>query len=67
MEEEKKPKPKGGAREGAGRPPLGGVGGQHITLRVRKDYLILIDTYFKSRSQFINEAIRAKLKREGLI
>ena len=67
MEEEKKPKPKGGAREGAGRPLLGGVGGQHITLRVRKDYLILIDTYFKSRSQFINEAIRAKLKREGLI
>ena len=66
MEEEEK-KPRGGAREGAGRKPLGCVGGQHITLRVRKDYLMLIDTYFKSRSQFINEAIRAKLKREGLI
>lgn len=66
MEEEEK-KPRGGARECAGRKPLGGVGGQHITLRVRKDYLMLIDTYFKSRSQFINEAIRAKLKREGLI
>ena len=66
MKEEEK-KPRGGARESAGRKPLGGVGGQHITLRVRKDYLILIDTYFKSRSKFINEAIRAKLKREGLI
>ncbi len=66
MEEEEK-KPRGGARDGAGRKLLGGVGGQHITLRVRKDYLMLIDTYFKSRSQFINEAIRAKLKREGLI
>ena len=66
MEKEEK-KPRGGEREGAGRKPLGGVGGQHITLRVRKDYLMLIDTYFKSRSQFINEAIRAKLKREGLI
>ena len=66
MEEEEK-KPRGGAREGAGRKPLGGVGGQHITLRVRKDYLILIDTYFKSRSKFINEAIRAQLTREGLI
>ena len=67
MEEEKKPKPKGGAREGAGRPPLGGVGGQIVSVRIRKDYLKLIDTYFKSRSQFINESIRAKLKREGLI
>jgi hypothetical protein len=66
MEEEEK-KPRGGARESAGRKPLGGVGGQHITLRVRKDYLMLIDTYFKSRSKFINEAIRAKLRREGLI
>lgn len=67
MEEKKTPKPRGGKREGAGRKPLDGIGTQHIALRIRKDYIALIDMHFKSRAQFINEAIRAKLRREGLL
>ena len=66
-EEKKTPKPKGGKREGAGRKPMDGIGGKPVGIRIRKDYLELIDTYFKSRSQFMNEAIRLKLKREGLL
>lgn len=67
MEEKKTPKPRGGKREGAGRKPLDGIGAQHIAFRIRKDYLAIIDTHYKHRAQFINEAIRAKLRREGLL
>lgn len=66
-EENQEPKPRGGFREGSGRKPLGGVGTYSISFRIRKDYLKLIDTYYKSRAAFINEAVRAKLRREGLL
>lgn len=68
MEEEKKvPKPKGGAREGAGRKPKDQVATQLITVKVRKDFLEIIKRNFPNRSDFIQRAIKEKLRRECLI
>ena len=67
MEEEKKqPKPKGGFREGAGRKPKDKVATQTLTIRLRKDFLLLIDHNCPNRSDFIQRAIKEKLRREGL-
>lgn len=68
MEEEKKtPKPKGGFREGSGRKPKDGVTMQNVTCKVRKDFLQLIHENFENRSEFIQKAIKEKLRREGII
>ena len=67
MEEEKKePKPKGGFREGAGRKPKDGVVMQSITVKLRKDYLEIIGKVYDNRSDFIQKAVKEKLRREGL-
>lgn len=65
--EEKTPKPRGGKREGAGRKPKDGIGTQNISLKIRKDFIALIDENFANRSDFIQKAIKDKLRREGLI
>lgn len=67
MEEEKTPKPRGGAREGAGRKPKDQVASQQITLKLRKDYLEIINRNYPNRSDFIQHAIKEKLRRECLI
>lgn len=58
---------KGGWREGAGRKPKEKVTAQNITVRVRPDYLMIIKDNYESRSDFIQSAIKEKLRREGLI
>lgn len=68
MEEEiKAPKPKGGKREGAGRKPKDKVTMQSTTVKIRKDFLQTINENFPNRSEFIQKAIKEKLKRECLI
>lgn len=68
MEEEKKqPKPKGGYREGAGRKPKDHVAMQTITVKLRKDFLEIISHNFENRSDFIQRAVKEKLRRECLI
>lgn len=64
---EEQPKPKGGFREGAGRKKMGGIGTTPINVRIRKDWLELIEKNYVNRSQFINEAVRLKLRKEGLL
>lgn len=68
MEEEvkKTPKPKGGYREGSGRKPKDQVATQTITVKVRRDFIALIDANFPNRSDFIQRAIKEKLRRECL-
>ena len=68
MEEEKKtPKPKGGFREGAGRKPKDQVPTQTITVKLRRDFLEVINRNFPNSSDFIQHAVKEKLKRECLI
>lgn len=71
MEEEKKePKPRGGFREGAGRKPYDGEGHptMMVSVKLRKDFVEIIDNCsLGSRSQFIQKAVKDKLKKEGLI
>ena len=68
MEEEKKqPKPKGGFREGAGRKPKDKVSTQYVGVKIRKDFLEIIAQNFENRSDFIQHAVKEKLRREGLI
>lgn len=68
MEEEiRKPKPKGGKREGAGRKPKDKVNTQHISVKIRQDLVQIIDCNFPNRSDFIQHAVKEKLRREGLI
>ena len=67
-EEQKKPKPKGGKREGAGRKPKDGVGAQLVSYRINKRYLDIIKTHFNcTLSEFIDKAVKEKLRREGLV
>jgi hypothetical protein len=66
-EEQKTPKPKGGFREGAGRKPKDKVATQLITVKIRKDFLEIINKNFENRSDFIQKAVKDKLRREGLI
>ena len=68
MEEEKKvPKPKGGAREGAGRKPKDKVATTLVGVKIRKDFVELIDKMFPNRSEFFQKAVKNELRREGLI
>lgn len=62
------PSQRGGYREGAGRKPKDKAATQHITVRVRKDLLEVINSYYENkRSDFIQRAIKNQLKRDGLI
>jgi len=67
MEENKKPKPKGGFREGAGRKPKDGVGSVPVNVRINRDHVAIIKDNFPSMSEFVSKAVKEKLKREGLI
>ncbi len=68
MEEEiKTPKKRGGHRDGAGRKPKDQVATQHITVKIRKDFLEIISKIYENRSDFIQKAVKEKLRREGLI
>ena len=69
MEEEQKEKltGRGGAGRGQGRKPKDKVAAQHITLKLRKDFLEIIHENFMNRSEFIQDAVKEKLRREGLI
>ena len=66
-EKEKKPKPRGGFREGAGRKPKDGVGSVLVNVRLNKDHVAIIKQVFPSMTEFISMAVKEKLKREGLI
>lgn len=66
-EEQKTPKPKGGFREGAGRKPKDKVATQLVGVKIRKDFLEIINKNFENRSDFIQRAVKDKLRREGLI
>lgn len=68
MEEEKKqPKPRGGFREGAGRKPKDVVPTQLVTVKLRRDFIEIINMNFPNRSDFIQKAVKEKLRRECLI
>lgn len=54
---------KGGKREGAGRKPLF-TDSVSITAKVKREYL---DTIPSPRAEWIREAIRQRLERDGLI
>ena len=63
MEEEKKPKPRGGFREGAGRKSKGGIDGtQHVGFRASKDVWEILQQV-ENKTEFIESAIRDKWKR----
>ena len=68
MEEEQKEKltGRGGAGRNQGRKPKEGTISLLVGVRIRKDYLKLIDDNFV-RSDFIQKAVKEKLYREGLI
>lgn len=66
--EENTPKPKGGARKGAGRKKKDGVGTEQISVRINVEHLHIIREHHpKSVSDFISKAVKDKLKRGGLI
>ena len=67
MEEKKQPKPKGGFREGAGRKPKDQVATQLVGVKIRRDFLEIISQNYDNRSDFIQRAVKEKLRREGLI
>lgn len=66
-EQTKQPKPKGGYREGSGRKPKDQVATQPVTVKLRKDFIEIINRNFPNRSDFIQHAVKEKLRREGLI
>ena len=68
MEEVKKePKPRGGYRENSGRKPKDKVAVQVVSVGIPKDILKIINENFPNRSEFIQKAIKEKLRRECLI
>jgi len=68
MEEEiKTPKPKGGKREGAGRPPKDGVGTEFVGVKLNKKHLQIIKDNYDNLSEFISKAVKNQLRREGLV
>ena len=67
QEEQKTPKPRGGFREGAGRKPKDGQPTMMVSAKLRKDYVLVIDKCFGNRSEFIQKAVKEKLRREGAI
>lgn len=67
QQELKTPKPKGGKREGAGRKPKDKVKTQRVSISIPMDIIALIDRNFPNRSDFIQHAVKEKLRRECLI
>ena len=69
MEEEQKEKltGRGGAGRNQGRKAKDQVVMQNISLKMRKDFVKLIDENFINRSDFIQNAVKEKLRREGLV
>ena len=65
-EEKKTPKPKGGFREGSGRKPKDKVPTQSVTVKLRRDFVELLNL-LPNRSDFIQKAVKEKLRREGFI
>ena len=68
MEEEReKLTGRGGAGRNQGRKPKDQVATQTITVKLRKDFLDIINNYYDNRSDFIQKAVKEKLRRESLI
>jgi hypothetical protein len=69
MEEEqiKIPNPRGGHREGAGRPPKDGVGTEFVGVKLNKKHLQIIRDNYDNLSEFICKAVKEKLRREELL
>jgi hypothetical protein len=69
MEEEQKEKltGRGGAGRNQGRKAKDQVVTQLVGVRIRKDYLKMIDENFTNRSDFFQKAVKEKLRREGLV
>ena len=67
LERKRKPTPKGGKREGAGRKPKDKTVMQCVNVMIRKDFLEIIAHLTDNRSDFIQKAVKEKLKREGWI
>lgn len=64
-EEKKQPKPRGGAREGAGRKSKGGDSGtHHVGFRCSEDVYQILQMV-ENKTEFIEKAIREKWKRFG--
>ena len=69
MEEEqiKTPKPRGGKRDGAGRPPKDGVGTEFVGVKLNKKHLQIIRDNYDNLSEFISKAVKNQLRREELL
>jgi len=64
-EEKKQPKPRGGAREGAGRKAKGGINGtRHMGFRCSEDVYQILQMV-ENKTEFIEKAIREKWRRVG--
>ena len=62
------PSKRGGFREGSGRKLKDGIATQTITVRIRIDLLEAISACYEgTRSDFIQSAIKEKLRRDGLL
>jgi len=64
-QEQQTPKPRGGHRDGAGRKPKDGVGSQSVSFRINREHLAIIRDNYPSFTEFVDRAIREKLKREN--
>lgn len=67
MEEQNKPKKRGGYRENGGRPSKSKAGSQLVSFRMNKEHYDIIKEYFPSLTEFVDKAIKEKLRREGLV
>ena len=63
-EEQKTPKPKGGARQGAGRKPKGNEGTLRIGFRCSQDVYDILQQV-ENKTEFIEKAIREKWRRQN--
>ena len=66
-EQSNEPKPRGGFREGSGRKPKEQVPLQSVTFKLRRDYVEIINKNYPNRSDFIQRAVKEKLRRECLV
>lgn len=66
MAEEAIKSKRGGKREGAGR-KANGLGTVPMSLRIRKELLTVLDSHNITKNSYINEAIKDKLIKDGLI
>lgn len=67
LERKRKPTPKGGKREGAGRKPKDVVPTQFVGVKIRRDYVAIISHVSENLSDFIQKAVKEKLRREGWV